>query len=85
MSRIVALLGLLAVMLALVAGGYVAAQDTGTPTVMPSTCATPAGALESSPIAVIVGTPADVPGSTGAIAPSPAILYPCGTPSGDGS
>jgi len=83
MSRFIALVGLLAVVIARAAGSYVTAQDAGTPTVMPSAFATPAGSPESSPIAVIVGTPADVPGTNGMIAPSPEVLYSCGTPAGE--
>ncbi|MGI8406437.1 MAG: hypothetical protein ACR2OE_17030 [Thermomicrobiales bacterium] len=62
--------------------GFTAAQEASPSSATPAACATPAGGHTaspvSSPIAVDLGTPVNVP--TGRSAPSPTILYPCGTP-----
>jgi hypothetical protein len=66
--------------IALSISGYVFAQDSATP---PSgSCASPGATPVGSPVAVLVGTPADVPGSSGEIAPRVEVLYDCGTPAG---
>lgn len=70
MSRIVALV--VAVVFAFAVGGYVVAQNTGTATPGANACASPA--------AVMMGTPAAVPGTNGAVAPSPQVVSPCGSP-----
>jgi hypothetical protein len=74
------LFAILAVVLGLTISGYVAAQDTATPSPATGLCASPVGSPAGSPVAVVMGTPADVPGSNADIAPSPEILYACGTP-----
>ena len=78
MHRPSLLFAILAVVLGLTFSGYVVAQDTATPSPPAGLCASP----EGSPIAVVMGTPADVPGSNADIAPSPEILGACDTPTG---
>jgi hypothetical protein len=73
---------ILAVVLGLTISGYVVAQDSASPSPSTGTCASPEGSPAGSPVGVVMGTPADVPGSNADIAPSPEILYACGTPTG---
>jgi uncharacterized cupredoxin-like copper-binding protein len=75
MSRIVAFVAAVAAVIGLLGvaiGGYVAAQGTGTPAACPSPGAS------GSPAAVVMGTPVEVPGTSGAVAASPVVCPPAG-------